>query len=99
MPLCLESRFIYCYAECRFAECRHAECRRTHPRSPCGLWPRLQILAKLDKPTYFSLPSISNLKSWAFLTRLANVIEHFTAVIYEIIRLGKTRQLILWRCV
>ncbi len=27
MPLCWESRFSYCYAECYYAECRYAERR------------------------------------------------------------------------
>jgi hypothetical protein len=27
LPLCCESRFIYCYAECRYAECRNVVCR------------------------------------------------------------------------
>jgi hypothetical protein len=26
------SRFIYCYAECRFVECRYAECRYAESR-------------------------------------------------------------------
>jgi hypothetical protein len=64
LQLCLESHFIYCFAECRYSECRYAECRSTNLQElnfyTCqGVW---------LKPTHF-LTKDEGKSQLIFLTR------------------------------